>query len=305
VSNVNKQTLCGAENWRLPTSDELKNLIYCSDGTYNTLIKNEFGLVCTNFKSIISPTINITYFPNTQSNVFWSSSPSVRLIGGASNVYFDSGSVSDANKSWNYFVRLVHDIKPLTSSAYTKISNTGATLPDTAVLGSGPNDWACTKDNKTGLIWEVKTDDGGLRDNNKTYTNFFVGETGYGEITNADFFVQSVNKQYLCGKNNWRLPSIEEGMTLMVCSDNEYYILNNDSIGNLCKNPDKVSHPTLNQYYFPNTRSTRPHDSYWTSWNTNNWSAGVIGFYYGGSYLYGIKTDLLNVLLVSGTTISP
>jgi hypothetical protein len=54
------------------------------------------------------------------------------------------------------------------SSTYTKIANNGANLPDSALLGTGPTDWACTRDNRSGLLWEVKTADSGLRDWNKT-----------------------------------------------------------------------------------------------------------------------------------------
>ena len=39
---------------------------------------------------------------------------------------------------------------------YSKIANDGSVLPADASLGSGPGDWACTRDNHTGLIWEVK-----------------------------------------------------------------------------------------------------------------------------------------------------
>jgi hypothetical protein len=61
--------------------------------------------------------------------------------------------------------------KPVTTggTGYTKIANDGSELPDSAVLGTKPTDWACTKDNKTGLIWEVKTNDRGLRDTWKRY----------------------------------------------------------------------------------------------------------------------------------------
>jgi hypothetical protein len=37
-------------------------------------------------------------------------------------------------------------------SNYTKIANDGSELSDSTKLGSNPTDWACTKDNKTGLI---------------------------------------------------------------------------------------------------------------------------------------------------------
>lgn len=86
---------------------------------------------------------------------------------------------------------------------YTKISNTGSSLSDDATLGSGSNDWACTKDKATGLIWEVKTSDDGLRDTIKTYT-----------YTATQDFVSAVNNQSLCGSTKWRLPSLFELETL-------------------------------------------------------------------------------------------
>jgi len=52
---------------------------------------------------------------------------------------------------------------------FTKISHSGNPLPASASLGAGLNDWACTRDNVTGLLWEVKTTSG-LRDENHTYT---------------------------------------------------------------------------------------------------------------------------------------
>ena len=88
------------------------------------------------------------------------------------------------------------------TTGYSKISNTGSVLPDSAILGTGTNDWACTKDNKTGLIWEVKTVDGGLRDMSPKYTNLISGETGYGLSSNSDYFTSTVNKQTLCGSSN-------------------------------------------------------------------------------------------------------
>ncbi|MBP8283259.1 MAG: hypothetical protein KAX46_05010, partial [Chromatiaceae bacterium] len=54
--------------------------------------------------------------------------------------------------------------------SFTKIANSGNALPAAAALGSGANDWACTRDNVTGLTWEVKTNDGGLRDQDWTYS---------------------------------------------------------------------------------------------------------------------------------------
>ena len=40
------------------------------------------------------------------------------------------------------------------------MANNGTDLPESALLGSGPTDWACTRDNTSGLLWEVKSGQG-------------------------------------------------------------------------------------------------------------------------------------------------
>lgn len=162
------------------------------------------------------------------------------------------------------------------TSAYTKISNLGSVLPDNAMFGRSDNDWACTKDNKTGLTWEVKTNDDGLRDMLKTYTNFSAIETGYGLGTNADLFVKAVNKQTLCGASNWRLPTIDELMSLVYCSDGKY-----DADGS-CTNWTEVTKPTINTVYFPNTKDKW----YWSSSPSANLSSYAWYVYFSSGYSY-------------------
>jgi hypothetical protein len=176
---------------------------------------------------------------------------------------------------------------PVSSSSYTKISNTGVALPDTAVLGNSPNDWACTKDNKTGLIWEVKTDDGGLRDMDWKYSWYepdsinnggFAGyQNGNGHPewcsgSNCDSYAykNSVNKQTVCGAANWRMPTKDELMKLVLCSDGQY-----DSYGN-CINSNYVVRPTINSKYFPNTGYW-----YWTSSTITDNSRDIWYVYFG------------------------
>jgi trimeric autotransporter adhesin len=50
--------------------------------------------------------------------------------------------------------------------SFTKIGASGETLPASATA------WSCVKDNVTGMMWEVKTADGGLRDWTKRYTHY-------------------------------------------------------------------------------------------------------------------------------------
>ena len=94
--------------------------------------------------------------------------------------------------------------------SFTKISSTGVELPASAT------EWSCVKDNVTGLMWEVKTNDGGLHDKNETYTwyNPDNSANGGGAGTengdnDTDSFVVNTNARGLCGANDWRMPARE------------------------------------------------------------------------------------------------
>jgi hypothetical protein len=173
------------------------------------------------------------------------------------------------------------------TTGYTKIANNGSALSDDAKLGTNPTDWACTKDNKTGLIWEVKTDDDGLRDKDKYYN-------WDGSFT----FAADVNAQTLCGANDWRIPTNEELRALVVCSDGKYNTLGKEDNGYICTNYFSVISPTINATYFPNTLSSW----FWSS-SPNVVSSGyawVVGFSGGSSFNgnYGYKGNDSNVRLV-------
>ncbi|PKM36176.1 MAG: hypothetical protein CVV06_12455 [Gammaproteobacteria bacterium HGW-Gammaproteobacteria-10] len=100
-----RQTVfAGHRDWRVPTIDELKTLIYCSSGSPKTW--NDTGKNCDgNYQR---PTIHLTAFPNTPafSNV-WSSSPYANHSNHAWHVYFSNGSVNGYLKTNNARVRLV------------------------------------------------------------------------------------------------------------------------------------------------------------------------------------------------------
>jgi|GEM_PF-6808059 len=85
------------------------------------------------------------------------------------------------------------------TSQYTKIANDSSALPNNAQLGSNSKDWACTLDNTTGLMWEIKTDDNTMRDRDWGY---------YGNDTYN--YVTTINTQGLCGYKDWRLPNKDE-----------------------------------------------------------------------------------------------
>ncbi len=140
-------------------------------------------------------------------------------------IYDSKGFLQGDTIDGSYVITSSAEVTTVPSSAtgYSKISNSGATLSATAKLGTGSNDWACTKDTKTGLIWEVKTTDGGLRDLNNTYTWYEPnaskngGDAGTqdngtckGSQCDTYAFTNAVNAKSLCGKKDWRMPTIDE-----------------------------------------------------------------------------------------------
>lgn len=109
---------------------------------------------------------------------------------------------------------------------FTKIANNGAALPATATLGYGPSDWACVRDNVTGLWWEVKVNDPShLRHQGWSYTWYdsahdYFNNGNYGTSSggicktsgrcDTEKFAADVNAAGLCGHRDWRVSDIQE-----------------------------------------------------------------------------------------------
>ena len=87
-------------------------------------------------------------------------------------------------------------------AAYTKIAHDGTALPAGAVLGTGPTDWACTRDDATGLVYEIKT--------------FAEIDARYTLADASDARPRALNAARLCGYSDWRLPSLEELYKLVI-----------------------------------------------------------------------------------------
>jgi len=120
---------------------------------------------------------------------------------------------------------------------YSKIANNGTLVPLNASLGTAATDWACTRDNLTGLTWEVKTTSAAsLRyalhlyawlDDNASTNGGNAGSAGVntcngtlpGNQCNTQAYVAAVNAANLCGHADWRLPSVRELSTLHYAVD--------------------------------------------------------------------------------------
>lgn len=87
-------------------------------------------------------------------------------------------------------------------------------------LAASASVWSCVKDNHTGLVWEVKTDDNGIRDKDNRYTwysatsnggNAGAADSNASSIDNTTAFVTAVNTgNGLCGATDWRMPTRQD-----------------------------------------------------------------------------------------------
>lgn len=157
---------------------------------------------------------------------------------------------------------------------------------------AGANPHACVRDNASGLVWEVKTDDGGLHDKDWNYTwydsnpgtNGGVAGTSSGGSCggtvaggcDTEKFVAAVNAAGRCGFSDWRLPSFRELFGL-------------GHLGAL--------NPAIDGSYFPNTRTS----NFWSgsSYASFPGNAWVVHFSNGNANAFD-KMASFDVRLVRG-----
>ncbi|ETR68558.1 MAG: hypothetical protein OMM_04498 [Candidatus Magnetoglobus multicellularis str. Araruama] len=143
--------------------------------------------------------------------------------------------------------------------SFTKLDDQGNDLPDSAT------EWTMVRDNISGLIWEVKTDDGSIHDKDNTYTWYdsnpetnggYTGTNGNG--TDTEDFINALNNSNYGGFSDWRLPTIAE-LTSIVNYQKFY--------------------PSINESYFPKTMMST---FYWSS----------ISHASNTGYAWGVKFNL-------------
>ena len=147
----------------------------------------------------------------------------------------------------------IHDSK------YVAVSDDGS------ALAQKPAHWNCVLDQFTGLTWEVKSDEDGLHNWRNTYSWYSPDEanseldyrgtpnggTCSGSACDTYAWVEAVNKQGLCGYNDWRLPLKKELA----------------SISDLRK---AKSPPTINTEFFPYAQA----GEYWSGYDYSfQWDA--------------------------------
>ena len=176
-----------------------------------------------------------------------------------------------------------------THSDYTKLDADGSKLPSSA------KSWSCVLDNRSGLIWEVKTDDGGARDKDNSYRwgGKGVSDVALKWVANSpgnkypesrwdgkgkryddwNKLVDAANSEQLCGFADWRVPDLYELASLVRCRGGSYQNLDKGCSGSYQK-------PTIETKYFPNTQSSR----YWSASPIANYSGNAWRLLFGYGY---------------------
>ncbi|MCK5737536.1 DUF1566 domain-containing protein [bacterium] len=155
----------------------------------------------------------------------------------------------------------------INSMSYTKLDVTGNDLPGNA------SEWVMVRDNVTGLIWEVKTDDGSVHDKDNKYTWYdsnpatnggYAGTPGNG--TDTEDFINALNTANYGGFDDWRIPTRKELRSIV-----DYSI--------------SYPGPVINTAYFPNTAA-----SYY--WSSTTYARNA-GYAWGMYFHYGVDYDYL------------
>jgi hypothetical protein len=167
--------------------------------------------------------------------------------------------------------------------SFTKLDGDGNPLSTSA------NDWSCVRDNVTGLTWEIKTNDLGLRGMDWTYSWYNPDATSNGgwegyqrggwcnssSPCDTDGFVRAVNAQGLCGARDWRLPTEMELLSI-------------------------VNNTTVDYSWFPNTPSGSS-DKFWsTSPDASDSNDAWLVSFVSGSIDINTKKYAYHVRLVRG-----
>ncbi|MCI5190018.1 MAG: DUF1566 domain-containing protein, partial [Candidatus Electrothrix sp. AS4_5] len=280
VKRFKHVSYAGYSDWRVPTINELKTLVYCSKGVQ----ENKRGR-CN--RGSEEPSINQQAFPNTEKGAYWSGLSSSPF--GAWYVYFNLGHSSPGNRKNNLSVRLVRsetsrsdvvgsqDIGRMTEGE----SHQNAASQEEKKIGQYIDHGNGTvTDTKTGLMWKRCTE--GLSGDNC--------EHGKAEEYTYDDAIKRFKHVSYAGYSDWRLPIIDELKTLVDCSKG----VMKDS--GRCNKGSK--RPTINQQLFPNTEKR----AYWSGSSLADRAdfAWSVNFSYGYSYTYPHSSSVAVRLLRGG-----
>ncbi len=210
INELNASKFGGYSDWRLPTREELRSIV-----DYST--------------SYPISTINSKYFPNSVSSCYFSSTTNAHRTYLVWQVCFNDGH-DGYNYKYKSYSRNVRAVR----------SGQVRSFDHLVINGDGT-----VTDKNTGLIWEQKTDDGGQRDKDNTYT-----------WKEALTYCENLT---LAGQSDWRLPTIKELA----------------SIADVTK-----WNPSIDTEYFPNTVLSY----YWSSTTYATYTSHASDVYFLNGY---------------------
>ena len=156
---------------------------------------------------------------------------------------------------------------------FTKLDAVGQPLSDQSVAYAA-TPWQCVRDEVTGLLWEVKTSDGSAFDGAVLLSHWDTNPMTNGGLTGvpdpqdcqlldsctSQGLINLANAQTLCGRNDWRLPSRSELLSIV------HY--------------GASAVPYIDSGFFPNTQTAAP---YWSASKPSAASARSVSFATGRS----------------------
>ena len=173
-----------------------------------------------------------------------------------------AGSVPDTGQARSFTKTFGEDSDySIHPPSYTKLDEQGRALPFSSLA------WATVRDNVTGLVWEVKSDDGSVHDRDNRYTWYDPnpdtdgGNAGTpGDGTDTYDFIRALNDSMFGGFSDWRIPTLTELA----------YIIHHGRWN-----------PAIHIAYFPNTAPS----VYWSSITDAHYSFLAWGVDFGYGYV--------------------